>query len=137
MTDNVALVQAAYDGLAKGDAGPLLDILHDEVQWFEAEHSMYWPGGAFVGPQAVVENVLARIPEDHDDFRIEIRRVLGCGDTVLVEARYHATAAKATGKPLELQAAHVWDFETGKVVRWQQYIDTWQEARLTGVEPVS
>lgn len=137
MTDNVALVQSAYDGLAKGDAGPLLEILHPEVEWYEAEHSTYWRGGAFVGPQAVVENVLGPISEDHDDFRIEIRRMVGCGDTVLVEARYHATTVKATGKPFEVQAAHVWDFEAGKVVRWQQYVDTWQEARLSGVEPVS
>lgn len=49
MTDNVALVQAAYDGFAEGDVEPLLEILHPEVEWNEAEHSTYWPGGSFVG----------------------------------------------------------------------------------------
>jgi uncharacterized protein len=137
MTDNVALVQAAYDGLAKGDAGPLLEILHPEVEWYESEHSPYWPGGAHVGPQAVLDNVLGRIPEDAENFAIEIRRMVGCGDTVLVEARYHATSMTGTGKPLDAQAAHVWDFEDGKVVRWQQYLDTWLMARQSGTEPTA
>jgi uncharacterized protein len=55
---------------------------------------------------------------------------------VLVEARYRATA-KATGKPLDAQVAHVWDFRDGKVVRFQQYTDTWQFSEVTGIKPKS
>jgi hypothetical protein len=33
MADNAALVQEAYDGFAKGDVGPLLAILDDNVEW--------------------------------------------------------------------------------------------------------
>jgi ketosteroid isomerase-like protein len=94
----------------------------------------YWPGGAFVGTQAVVDGVLARIPQDFDGFAIDIGRIVGCGDTVLVEARYRATA-KATGKALDAQVAHIWDFRDGKLVHWQQYTDTWQFAEVTGVTP--
>jgi uncharacterized protein len=42
---------------------------------------------------------------------------------------------KATGKPLDAQVAHIWDFRDGKVVRWQQYTDTWQFAQVTGITP--
>lgn len=134
MTDNVALVQEAYDGFAKGDVGPLLSILGENIEWYEAEHVTYWPGGAYKGPQAVLEGVISRIPQDFDNFTINIRRILECGDTVVVEARYQATSAKSSGKPLDAQVAHIWDFEGDKVVRWQQYTDTWQFAQLTGVE---
>lgn len=134
MADNAAMVQDAYDGFAKGDVGPLLAILHDEVQWSEAEHSTYWNGGAYTGPQAVLEGVIGRLAQDFENFQIEIKRMVSGGDTVLVEARYHAASATATGRPLDAQVAHVWDFEDGKVVRWQQYTDTWQFARVTGVE---
>ena len=41
--------------------------------------------------------------------------MVAASDTVLVEARYKATA-KATGKPLDAQVAHVWDLRDGKVV---------------------
>jgi ketosteroid isomerase-like protein len=84
----------------------------------------------------VLEGVLARIPQDFDGFSVEVERTLGCGDTVVVEARYRGTA-KATGKPLNSQVAHVWDLRNGKVVRWQQYTDTWQWADVTGVTPRS
>lgn len=134
MADNVKLVQGAYEAFAKGDVAAVLALLHEKVEWNEAEHITYWPGGPLVGPQAVLQGVFARIPQDFDGFRVDVRRIVGCGETVLVEARYRATV-KATGKPLDAQVAHVWDFRDGKVVRWQQYSDTWQFAQATGVTP--
>jgi len=134
MADNVKLVQGAYEAFAKGDVAAVLALLHEKVEWNEAEHITYWPGGPFVGPQAVLQGVFARIPQDFDGFRVDVRRIVGCGETVLVEARYRATV-KATGKPLDAQVAHVWDFRDGKVVRWQQYSDTWQFAQATGITP--
>ena len=134
MADNVKLIQSAYEAFAKGDVAAVLALLHEKVECNEAEHITYWPGGPFVGPQAVLQGVFARIPQDFDGFRADVRRIVGCGETVLVEARYRATV-KATGKPLDAQVAHVWDFRDGKVVRWQQYSDTWQFAQATGVTP--
>jgi uncharacterized protein len=135
MSENVNTVRGIYEAFAKGDVSNLLAALDDKVEWHEAEHITYWPGGAFIGPQAVLEHVIARIPNDFDGFTIDVRRIIGCGETVLAEARYRATA-KATGKPIDAQVAHVWDFRDGKVVRWQQYSDTWQFAQATGVAPL-
>jgi ketosteroid isomerase-like protein len=134
MADNVALVQEAYDGFARGDAGPLVAILDENVEWHEAEHSTYWPGGPVRGPQAVLDGVIGPILRDFDGFRIDLVRLSSAGDTVLAEARYRGTA-RATGSSLDAQVAHVWDFADGKVVKWQQYTDTWQYAQVTGVEP--
>lgn len=36
---------------------------------------------------------------------------------------------RASGKRIDAQVAHVWDFRDGKVVRWQQYTDAWQFAQ--------
>jgi ketosteroid isomerase-like protein len=135
MAENASKVRGAYEALARGEVEHLLGLLHDEVRWWEAEHVTYWPGEAFVGPQAVVEGVFARIPQDFDGFRVDVERIHDAGDTVIVEARYRATS-KATGRPLDAQVAHVWEFRNGKTVRWQQYTDTWQFAHVTGVTPV-
>ncbi len=134
MADNVESIQNVYAAFARGDIQPLLDVLDEEVEWYEAEHVTYWPGGPFVGKQAVLEGVIARIPEDFDGFEIDVGRITNCGDTVLMEGSCHATA-RATGRTLDVEVAHVWDFEDGKVVRWQQYTDTWQFAEVTGVVP--
>jgi ketosteroid isomerase-like protein len=134
--DNVATVRGVYEAFAKGDVSKLVAALDGNVEWHEAEHVMYWPGGPFIGPQAVLEGVIARIPQDFDGLTIDVERIVGCGDTVLVEARYRATA-RATGLPLDAQVAHVWEFRDGKTVRWQQYTDTWQFARVTGIQPAA
>jgi ketosteroid isomerase-like protein len=136
MADNLAILQSGYDAFARGDVPAVLKLLDPKVEWNEAEHVTYWTGGSFQGPQDVVNGVFARIPQDFDGFRIEVRRMVAAGDTILVEARYRATA-KATGTPLDAQVAHVWDFRDGKIVRFQQYTDTWQFAQVTGTSPRS
>jgi ketosteroid isomerase-like protein len=98
-------------------------VLHEQVEWNEAEHFILWPGGAIIGPQAVVIGVFGRLAQEFPDFVIDIRRIVPARDTVLVESRYRGTV-KATGKSYDAQAAHVWDLRDGKVVRFQQYTDT-------------
>ena len=134
MTDNVQLVRSLYDALGRGDIEEVLEGLDENVEWNQAEHTPYWPGEPMVGRQAVLAGVFARIGEDFDDFTIDVQRVVGCGETVLVEARYRGTV-KQTGASLDAQVAHVYDFRDGKAVRWQQYTDTWQFAEVFGFSP--
>jgi ketosteroid isomerase-like protein len=136
MADSVGLVRSVYEALAKGDVQTVLGLLSEKVEWNEAEHFPYWPGGPFIGPQAVLTGVFARIPNDFDGFTVDVRRLVGGGDTVLAEVRYRGTA-KATGTRLDAQVAHVWDVRDGKIARFQQYADTWQIAQVTGVTPKS
>lgn len=134
MSENVEIVRGAYEAFARGDVPAVLAVLDESIEWHMAEHITYWPGGPFIGRQAVLDGVLARIPQDYDGFTVDVGRIVGCGDTVLVEARYRATA-RTTGKPLDAQVAHVWDLRDGKAVHWQQYSDTWQFAEVTDVVP--
>jgi ketosteroid isomerase-like protein len=136
MADNVATVRGIYDAFARGDVQTVLGLMSEKVVWNEAEHFTYWTGGPFIGPQAVLQGVFARIGQDFDGFTVEVGRLVGCGDAVLTEGRYRGTV-KATGKRLDVQVAHVWDLRDGKVVRFQQYVDTWQVAQVTGVTPKS
>lgn len=135
MADNPTIIRGIYEALGQGDIAAVLGALDERAEWYEAEHFTYWTGAPFIGPQAVLANVIARIPQDLDGFGIDVRRIVAAGDAVLVEARYRGTA-KATGKPIDAQVAHVWDLRDGKVVRFQQYTDTWQFAQTMGVAPV-
>jgi uncharacterized protein len=135
MADNATTIRGIYEALARGDVAAVLAVLHEQIEWNEAEHFTYWPGGAFIGPEAVVAGVFARIGQDIDGFRIDVWRMVAAGDTVLAEARYGGTV-KATGRAIDAQVAHVWDLRDGKVVRFQQYTDTWHFAQATGVAPL-
>jgi ketosteroid isomerase-like protein len=134
VVDNTEVVRQAYERFAAGDVPGLLGMMNPKIEWFEAENSLYWGGKPYVGPESVVEHVFARIQEDFDGFSIDIQRISGCGNTVLVEARYGGTG-KATGKPIDAQVAHVWDVRDGKLTRFQQYVDTWRLAQVTGHTP--
>ncbi len=134
MADNAQFIKSIYDAFAKGDVATVLGALDPKVEWSEAEHFPYWPGHPFVGADAIVKGVFSRIPNDWDGFRVDVDRIVGLGDTVLAEVRYRGTG-KQTGKKLDAQVAHVWDVRNGKVVKFQQYADTWLIAQVAGVTP--
>lgn len=134
MADNVAIAKGVYEALAEGDIDAVLGVMDEQIEWHLAEHHPLWPGKAFVGPQAVLEGLLVPLTQIYIGFRIDIKRIVGLGDTVLVEARYRGKG-KVTGLDLDAQAAHVWDFRDGKCVRWQSYMDTWQVVRVLNSTP--
>ncbi len=130
---SVQLAKSLYEAFARGDVETVVAALDQDIEWYEAEGNPWHPGHAFVGPQQVVEHVFARIGAEYEDFRIHPARFLGDGDTVVVEARYTAAQHRATGKPLDVQVAHVWDLRDGTVIRFQQYVDTRALADVMGV----
>jgi ketosteroid isomerase-like protein len=136
MADRIDVVRELYDLFARGDVPGMLGLLDPQVEWNEAEHVTLWPGGPIYGPEQVAAQVFARFPELYgDSFRIEVQRLHACGATVVMQGRYTATV-QPTGKNLSVQVVHVWDIEDGKVVRWQQYTDTWAFAEATGIRPL-
>ncbi len=124
VTDNVTLVKGAYEAFARGDVPAVLALMDEQIEWYEAEGNPFYPGHAWIGPQQVVDEVFTRLPKAFEGFEVHPDRFLGDGDTVVVQGRYGATKAYATGRPVDIQMAHVWDLRDGKVVRFQQYVDT-------------
>jgi ketosteroid isomerase-like protein len=45
-------------------------------------------------------------------------------DDTVVATGTHSWKHRATGKPAEVQLAHVWTFRDGKVISMQQHVDT-------------
>lgn len=137
MVDGVPIIQRVYDGFARGDLSPLLESLDPQVEWNEAEHVTFWPGTAFHGPDAIVEGLFACIaPTFGHTWTVHVDRLLTCGDTVIMQGRYRGTA-QATGNELAPQVAHIWDLVGDKIVRFQQYTDTWLFAQATGITPLT
>lgn len=117
MHDNVEQVRRLYEAAARRDFGVWAELLHEGVEWQAADRATYY------GPQAVLEGLVRRVSE-LDGFAIDIRRIIGAGDTVVVEARYRAVG-RTSGRVLDAPVAYVMDFRDGKIVRVQQYTDSW------------
>lgn len=127
--ENVALVEAIYAAFGTGDVPGVLSRMSADIVWNEAENFPYADRNPYLGPEAVLTGVFARIGEEWDGFTVVSEDLLDAGDTVVVLGRYTGTY-KATGRTLDAQLVHVWRIEDGKVVRFQQYTDTLQTARV-------
>jgi uncharacterized protein len=76
-----------------------------------------------VGPDAILNDLFMRLGTEWDGFAVHPKLFHGAGETVVVEGRYSG-AYKPTGKSMDTQFCHVWDFTDGKITRFQQYVDT-------------
>ena len=129
-TSNAQYVRSLYDAFARGDMPAVLAGLAPDVVWMEAEGTPYADRNPYRGPQAVATGVFQRLGADWNNFRADVERVVDGGDTVVVLGRYRATN-RQTGRALDAPFAHVWNLRDGKVVRFDQYVDTAQVARAS------
>ena len=121
-TKELHVVNAFYDRLGRGDVPGVLDILDPNVRWTEAERFPYY-SGTWVGPQAVLDNLLKRIAADWtgfaaipNDYMIEGSRIVSFGT--------YSDIYKKTGKSMRADFAHVWTVEDGKITSFLMYTDT-------------
>ena len=123
MSASIAFVRSLYDAFAAGDLPGFLSKLHPEVAWNEAEGFPYAAGNPYVGPEAIVAGVFARLGDDWNDFRVEVGEIVGGDEVVTMFGRYRGRAV-TSGRELNAQCAHTWWLRDGKVVRFQQMVDT-------------
>lgn len=122
--DNVNLVKGIYNAFGSGDIPAVLGAMSPDVHWHEAESNPYRPSGkAWVGPDAVLNDLVMKLGAEWDGFTVHPKSFHAAGDSVIVEARYSGKYT-TTGKSLDAQVCHIWDFMDGKVTRFQQYVDT-------------
>lgn len=109
--------------LRRGDALPLVPECQGSptIHWTDPEGSPY--GGTQRGPEAVLNNVFARLGAEWDDFRVEPDEFVNGGNTI-VALGHHSGRNKATGKSCRTPFAHVWTLRSGKVIRFVEYADT-------------
>ncbi|HEU5163869.1 MAG TPA: nuclear transport factor 2 family protein [Thermoanaerobaculia bacterium] len=128
---NEQVVRSIYEAFARGDGAAVIGALDPNVHWMEAENIFLADRNPYIGPQAVAEGVFGRIAQAWSDFRVTTQDFVTEGDTVVVMGRY-AGKFNATGRSLDAQFVHVWTLANGKVVKFQQYADTEQFARVVG-----
>jgi ketosteroid isomerase-like protein len=131
--DNAKLIRSLYDAFGRGDIPSVLGAMSPDIKWHQAESNPYNPTGqAWVGPDAVLNNLFMRLGGEWDGFTVHPRSFHDAGDSVIVEGRYTGTY-KATGKSLDAQFCHIWDVTDGKSTRFQQYLDTAKVRDVMGV----
>lgn len=122
--ENRAVVNGMYQSFSKGDIPAVLASLDPNVVWMEAEGNAYADGNPYKGPDAVLKGIFTRIGDDYESFNLEsIKLHEMANDKVLATLRYHGKL-KANEATINAQAAHLWTLRNGKVIGFQQYVDT-------------
>ncbi|MEZ5937970.1 MAG: nuclear transport factor 2 family protein [Hyphomonadaceae bacterium] len=125
-----ALVQAFYGHLKDGDPGAAFALLAPDIEWNEAEGNPLADRNPYRGAAEIAEGVFSRLADMFEGFAAVPEEFIAEGNRVVVIARYFGTHRK-TGAPLNCQAVHSWWVDGGHLVRFQQYADTEQLARLS------
>ena len=131
MSSNADVIRGVYVAFQNGDIPSVLAAMAPDIVWNEAENFPYADKNPYIGPDAILHGVFARLGGEWDRFSVNEEELIDAGDTIVTLGRYGG-APKATGNKIHAQFAHVWRFKNGKIVGFQQYTDTLQTMLAMG-----
>ena len=122
---NIQVIDELYNAFSTGDMPTILGSMHSDIEWNEAESNSLADGNPYIGPDAILNGVFARLGGNHEYFNlVDIKLHNMSDDKVLATLRYDAKV-KDTAKAYNAQAAHLWTLNAdGKIITFQQYVDT-------------
>jgi ketosteroid isomerase-like protein len=122
---NIQIIDNLYNAFSTGDMPTVLGSMHTKIEWNEAESNSLADGNPYIGPNAILEGVFARLGANHEYFGLKDVKTHSMRENkVLATLRYDGKV-KATGKIYNAQAAHLWTLnDEGKIIAFQQYVDT-------------
>ncbi|WP_406456617.1 nuclear transport factor 2 family protein [Streptomyces sp. NBC_01622] len=115
------VVRRQYLASATGDLEALRATLAPDVEW--TEMAGFPLAGTYRTPDGVTAGVMERLGQDWDGWTAHDDTYVVDGENVVVLARYTATN-KATGKPIAVRVAHHFVVRAGRIVRFEQFVDT-------------
>jgi uncharacterized protein len=125
MGQNSKIAEALYAAMGRGDIPYIIGILDPKVVWNEAENFVYADKSPYIGVDALLTGLFARLGGEWDGFSAVPEQIVDGGDTVVALGRYGGVY-KATGVKVNAQFVHVFRFKEGKIAGFQQYTDTAQ-----------
>ena len=120
--NNLEIVKSTYEGKTSMENGKnLQQHLASNATWTEAAGFPY--AGTYIGFEAIAKNVFSRLGSEWLDYKFVPEEYVASGDKVVAYGTYSGTYKK-TGKYFEARVAHVWKLEEGKIVSFEQFVDS-------------
>jgi ketosteroid isomerase-like protein len=91
MGSAVEIVRSFYAAIGRGDVQTVLNLLHPELEWTEAEGFPYY-SGTWRRPQDVLEKLLVPLSRDWDNFSASADDFIVEGDRVVSLGFYSGVA---------------------------------------------
>ena len=120
--ENTKVVQQIYASFKSGDIQSLLALVADDIQWQLPDIENIPFAGKRQGRQQVAQ-FFASVADSQDVLAFEPREFTAQGDKVVAQGHYR-WRVKATGREFQSEWAHVFTVQGGKVIGFQEYLDT-------------
>ena len=129
---NIALIEKTYEAFGARDYEGVMSNFADDVVWIAADNSPLADQSPYHGVPAIRSGVFERIAAVFEKLTVVPDEMFGAeGGRVVVLGHYHS---KFSGGDQEFktQVAHIWTVRDGRIVKFQQYLDTLKVARDSG-----
>lgn len=119
---NLEIIKSTYEGKSSEENGKnLAKFVAKDISWTEAKGFPY--AGTYIGLEAVTKNVFSRLGSEWIDYKFTPEDYVASEDKVVAYGTYTGTY-KITGKPFAARVAHIWKLEDGKIIRFEQFVDS-------------
>jgi ketosteroid isomerase-like protein len=129
--ENVELVQAAFQAFESGDIDGVLRLSDENIKITQSAELLG------VSPHqyghAGVREAFGFWPEQWDDFRLDVVRIVDVGDRVLVTTIQHGRG-KGSGVEVEMPFAFVFVVRARKIVEWRIFTREGEALEAVGLE---
>lgn len=116
---NVNQLRNAYEAFQRRDLPFIFNLFDDASEIYQTEQ-LPW-GGTYRGPQGVKE-FFGKLLQ-HIDSQVDPKQFVEADERLVTISRLHGTT-RASGKPFDLTAVHLWTFRNDKAIRFEVYVDT-------------
>jgi len=120
-SENKQLLQHIYTELSKGNSGPFLENLAEDVRW-TIMGTTRW-SKTYEGKQAILTELLGPLfAQFADQYTATAHRFIAEDDLVVVEVSGHVTTK--SGKPYNNSYCYIFRLDGGKIQELKEYLDT-------------
>jgi len=119
---NTKLIETVYGAFTRGDIATIMDNLSEEVV-FIAEGPALVPYTGVRKGKAAVLGFFQALGTTQKNQKLTTEGMAAQGDQVTTWGRYSGVVT-ATGKSFDSGVAHVFTIRNGKIVQFQDYMDT-------------
>jgi ketosteroid isomerase-like protein len=125
--ENITVINRIYGAFGQRDFAAVLEHFEPTIECIAAVNSPLSDRSPYRGLDEVREGVFMRIAAGFDRLTVKVDEIFSTGDKVVALGFYDGVY-KANGKRFQAQVAHIWTLADGKVIKFQQYVDTYQLA---------
>lgn len=119
---NLEIIKSTYEGKTSEENGRnLAKHVAEDITWTEAKGFPY--AGTYVGLENVTQNVFSRLGSEWINYKFTPEDYIASDDKVVAYGTYSGIY-KLTNKPFEARVAHIWKLKDGKIVNFEQFVDS-------------